>query len=133
MEQPLMVIKLTQVVCGSIVVPSLQYIGASDVWDSEQVFQLQKVKNQLCVLLSCGFNFGPRNNSENVLTGLLKTQTKYNFYPIYHSIFKKSETPSASVIQMSDGRLFGKLIDGKYGKHGLTVVVLIEAGIVKYV
>ena len=87
----------------------------------------------MCVLLSCGFNFGPRNNSENVLTGLLKTQTKYNFYPIYHSIFKKSETPSASVIQMSDGRLFGKLIDGKYGKHGLTVVVLIEAGIVKYV
>ena len=34
---------------------------------------------------------------------------------------------------MSDGRLLGKLKDGKYGIRGLTIVILIEAVIRKYV
>ena len=41
----------------------------------------------------------------------------------------KSETPSAVVVQISDGRLLRRLIDGNYGIWGLTIVVLIEAGI----
>ena len=34
---------------------------------------------------------------------------------------KKPETPGASVVQMSDGRLLGKLKDGKYGIRGLSM------------
>lgn len=35
------------------------------------------------------------------------------------------------MVQILDGRFWGKLKDGKYGIRGLTIVILIDAGIAK--
>lgn len=47
-------------------------------------------KKTIVCFIALGFQLGLRYSSENILTDLLKTQTKYNFYTIYYSVFRES-------------------------------------------